>query len=320
MTALSGHAGTSEEATRYDAFGTALNLQSPGTGNDLLFTGRELDRSTGLYYYRARYYDPEIGRFLSEDALGFGAGVNFYAYVGNNPVNFNDPSGHCATICLGVIAGTGAAVGSWWSGGTDAQIARAFGVGFVAGATLGFGTGLVAPALASGGASVAGAFGVPVSQGAVAATSTLIQGTGGAVLGDAVTQGWEHLSAGGSVDNFDYSGSRGLAAGVAGFTGSGPAAVASYSLKTAQVLYGSASWPAQAYTLGTTGEIAVGALDTFIGASTGMAINQVSESWNTWNGTSSAPSYQTSTDFNIDYSFPSSSTDTGSFDLLYNTW
>ena len=42
-------AGKREEATRYDAFGTALNLQSPGTGNDLLFTGRELDRSTGLY-------------------------------------------------------------------------------------------------------------------------------------------------------------------------------------------------------------------------------------------------------------------------------
>jgi RHS repeat-associated protein len=61
--------------------------------NDLLFTGRELDRSTGLYYYRARYYDPEIGRFLSEDPLGFEAGVNFYAYVGNNPVNANDPMG-----------------------------------------------------------------------------------------------------------------------------------------------------------------------------------------------------------------------------------
>jgi len=45
------------------------------------------------YYYRARYYDPEIGRFVSEDPLGFEAGINFYAYVGNNPINRNDPSG-----------------------------------------------------------------------------------------------------------------------------------------------------------------------------------------------------------------------------------
>jgi hypothetical protein len=45
-------------------------------------------------YYRARYYDPNIGRFLSEDPIGFaGSGKNFYAYVGNSPVIFTDPSG-----------------------------------------------------------------------------------------------------------------------------------------------------------------------------------------------------------------------------------
>ncbi len=55
--------------------------------------GREYDQETKLYYYRARYYDAEIGRFISEDPLGFKAGVNFYAYVNNNPVNFNGPLG-----------------------------------------------------------------------------------------------------------------------------------------------------------------------------------------------------------------------------------
>ena len=104
---MTGHTGSIEETTAYDAFGAPLNLALPGTGNDLLFTGREYDRSTGLYYYRARYYDPEIGRFVSEDPLGFAAGdVNFYAYVNNNPVNANDPSGNCPS-CIGALIGGG---------------------------------------------------------------------------------------------------------------------------------------------------------------------------------------------------------------------
>ena len=56
-------------------------------------TGREFDTEASLYYYRARYYDPKIGRFLSEDPSGFGQGVNFYAYVGNSPTNLVDPTG-----------------------------------------------------------------------------------------------------------------------------------------------------------------------------------------------------------------------------------
>jgi RHS repeat-associated protein len=57
------------------------------------YTGRE-DDGTGLMYYRARYYDASLGRFISEDPLGYAAGINFYAYVSNNPVNGNDPSGN----------------------------------------------------------------------------------------------------------------------------------------------------------------------------------------------------------------------------------
>ena len=95
-TAMTGHAGSLEVSFRYDAFGH----QPLGSTNDnsMLYTGREYDEETGLYYYRARYYDPEIGRFISEDPLGFEAGVNFYAYVGNNPVNANDPSGKLTGI------------------------------------------------------------------------------------------------------------------------------------------------------------------------------------------------------------------------------
>ena len=62
--------------------------------NPFTFTGREYDAETGCYYYRARYYCPGTGRFLSEDPIGFrGLDTNFYRYVLNNPVRFSDPTG-----------------------------------------------------------------------------------------------------------------------------------------------------------------------------------------------------------------------------------
>ncbi len=92
VTALTGHAGATEATVSYDVFGKPLS-ETGSVSNDMLFTGREYDRDSGLYYYRARYYDPEIGRFTSEDPLGFNAGINFYVYVNNNPINLNDPTG-----------------------------------------------------------------------------------------------------------------------------------------------------------------------------------------------------------------------------------
>ncbi|MCA9368332.1 RHS repeat-associated core domain-containing protein [Candidatus Kaiserbacteria bacterium] len=68
---------------------------------DRRFTGQQLDGS-GLYYYNARYYDPEIGHFISPDTLvpdpGSVFGYNRYMYSLGNPLKFNDPSGHCATL------------------------------------------------------------------------------------------------------------------------------------------------------------------------------------------------------------------------------
>nr|WP_309545330.1 RHS repeat-associated core domain-containing protein [Xanthomonas campestris] len=81
--------------------------QAQATGgssdNPYQYTGRELDKS-GLQYYRARYYSPEMGRFISEDSYGFAGGdANFYAYTLGNPVSFNDPSGHIAWFAIPVI-------------------------------------------------------------------------------------------------------------------------------------------------------------------------------------------------------------------------
>ncbi len=89
----------------YDSFGDAP--ASPRTR--YTFTGRERDEFTGLYYYRARWYDAMIGRFISEDPIGFAGGdVNLYGYVKNNPVNFVDPNGTNPLVYLAVGA---AAVG-----------------------------------------------------------------------------------------------------------------------------------------------------------------------------------------------------------------
>src|SRR5581483_10210527 len=57
------------------------------------FTGRENDGATNLYYYRARYYNSDLGRFISADPLGFGGGMNLYAYALGNPVAYRDPFG-----------------------------------------------------------------------------------------------------------------------------------------------------------------------------------------------------------------------------------
>jgi RHS repeat-associated protein len=58
------------------------------------YTGREQDTETGLDYYRARYYDPFVGRFIGEDPIGFSAGDgNLTRYVFNSPVNGTDPTG-----------------------------------------------------------------------------------------------------------------------------------------------------------------------------------------------------------------------------------
>ncbi len=64
------------------------------TNNIFYYTSRELEPETGDYYYRARYYDPYSGRFLSEDPIGFkGKDLNLYRYVRNNPLRYSDPSG-----------------------------------------------------------------------------------------------------------------------------------------------------------------------------------------------------------------------------------
>ena len=93
VTGISTADGQTLQTQTYSAFGDRTITTTGTSTNRLKYTGREQDPDTGLYYYRARYYDPSIGRFISEDPLGFQAGINFYSYVKNDPVDGNDPSG-----------------------------------------------------------------------------------------------------------------------------------------------------------------------------------------------------------------------------------
>ena len=93
--ALTGDAGAIVNAYAYDPFGKIMDRQEM-VQQPFTFVGQYgvMTEPDGLYYMRARYYDPNVGRFISEDPLGLAGGdVNLYAYVGNNPINRIDPSG-----------------------------------------------------------------------------------------------------------------------------------------------------------------------------------------------------------------------------------
>src|SRR5436309_2848932 len=92
VTSLSSAAGSIANTYTYDSFGKLTN-STGSLVNPFRYTARESDTETGLYYYRARYYDPVAGRFVSEDPLSLSVGLNFYKYVDNAPTLFNDPFG-----------------------------------------------------------------------------------------------------------------------------------------------------------------------------------------------------------------------------------
>ncbi len=92
ITSLSDTKGALVSTYQYDSFGN-LTASTGSVTNPFRYTGREFDAETGHYYHRARYYDPQTGRFIGEDPIGFNGGINLYAYVGNNPIGLVDPFG-----------------------------------------------------------------------------------------------------------------------------------------------------------------------------------------------------------------------------------
>jgi RHS repeat-associated protein len=101
---MTDHLGTVRDAVdstgvvvnhiKYDSFGNVVEESNPNVNFAFGFTGREFEAEIGLQYNRARWYDPRVGRWVSEDPIGFGAGdTNLARYVGNGALTGTDPSG-----------------------------------------------------------------------------------------------------------------------------------------------------------------------------------------------------------------------------------
>lgn len=95
IVALTDNTGAVTNRYAYSPWGESDSM----SGTTFGYTGQRYDSETGLYYYKNRYYSPELGIFLQVDPIGYAGGLNLYSYVGNRPTNYTDS--------LGLIAGKG---------------------------------------------------------------------------------------------------------------------------------------------------------------------------------------------------------------------
>ena len=93
ITEITNSAGNIAKMYKYDAYGKKIFESGPSLIDEPAYTARNLHDRSGLYYYRNHFYNPQIGRFISQDPIGHAGGMNLYAYTGNDPVNWVDPLG-----------------------------------------------------------------------------------------------------------------------------------------------------------------------------------------------------------------------------------
>ncbi|MFZ3200580.1 MAG: RHS repeat-associated core domain-containing protein [Candidatus Acidiferrales bacterium] len=160
--ALTDGSGNTLASYTYEPFGNTTVTGS--SASTYQFTGREND-GTGVYVFRARYYNPTLQRFVSEDPIGTGGGINLYAYVSNDPILLTDPSGRCpmcvVAIIGGVIGGTVAGYQAYENGASGWNVAAAAAGGAGTGILAGLTGGLAGEVVGGGyaGAIVGGAAG-----------------------------------------------------------------------------------------------------------------------------------------------------------------
>lgn len=213
--ALLDNSGNTVVKYRYDAWGNHAVLDANGADitdvnhigvlNPFRYRGYFYDVETGLYYLQTRYYDPETGRFITIDGIEYLDpetinGLNLYAYCGNNPVMYTDPTG---TFLIGLLLAIGGIIVGGLITGTVAAVNRSEGESF-GGAFLGgfidgaFGAFAIAVGLATGG--IAGL--------AVTAGISFIGGMLGNAVGQAISFGnvnWKVSAIQGTMSAFSNS-------------------------------------------------------------------------------------------------------------------
>ncbi len=133
ITSITDETGVVKTQYAYSPFGEPM-MNGAASDNAFQYTGREND-GTGLTYYRYRYYNSALGRFISEDPIGLRGGVNYFRYAANNPLLYRDPLGltNWGKVGTGTLAGLqglgtfgfGVAVGIYGYG----EIAEGFALG-----------------------------------------------------------------------------------------------------------------------------------------------------------------------------------------------